>query len=279
MYGHQRYEFRPVRFSFGSGGPPPRDILILLGVLFGTYSLQFFDSTRLLLTPLMLTPAAWRWGWVWQLGTYPFLGFPSHPFWFLLELLILFWFGRDVFRYLGRRSFWMLLAWGVLTASVVATGIHCLMFLARAADLGYYFPLLQGQRILLTILIAAFATIFGNATIYFMFVLPIRARWFLGLEILFAFMAFLTTKDLAGFLGICAAVGITYSTLAPGGLRRVLRQWRLRIERMILEARLRRQRRRRGIRIVDDDDRTFRVDDDDDDDDDDDNVRRGPWIN
>jgi len=275
VYGQQRYEFRTPRFGFGSGGPPPRDILMLLGVLFVTYSLQFFESTRLLLTPLMLTPLAWRWGLVWQFGTYPFVGYLSHPFWFLLELLILFWFGRDVYRYLGRRSFWMLLAWGVLTASVLAAGVHCLMYLAGAADLGYFFPLLQGQRILLTILIAAFATIFGNATIYLMFVLPIRARWFLGLEILFAFMAFLMTKDLAGFLGICAAVGITYSTLTPGGLRRILRLWRLRIEHMILEARLRRQRRKRSIRIVKDDDGFFR----DDDDDDDDNVRRGPWIN
>ena len=40
--------------------------------------------------------------------------------------------------------------------------------------------------------------------------LPIEARWFLGLEILFAFIGFLQTRDLPGFLGLCTAVGVSY---------------------------------------------------------------------
>ena len=60
--------------GFGSG-PIPRDLWILLGVLFATFSLQFFSSTALLPALLRLTPLAWQRGFVWQLATYPFIGF------------------------------------------------------------------------------------------------------------------------------------------------------------------------------------------------------------
>jgi hypothetical protein len=43
-----------------------------------------------------LTPAVLR-GFVWQLVSYPFVGTGGPSIWFLLELLVLFWFGRDVF--------------------------------------------------------------------------------------------------------------------------------------------------------------------------------------
>ena len=59
---------------------------------------------------------------------------------------------------------------------------------------------------LLAIFIAAFATLNRNATILLFFVLPIQARWFLWLEVLFAFIAFLGSHDLPGFLGITTAV-------------------------------------------------------------------------
>ncbi len=175
-----------------------------------------------------------------------------------------FWFGRDVYRFLGRRSFWLMMAWGLGSASVVAVVVQLLL---DVSGLGVEdaFTLLQGQTMVLTVLIAAFGTVYGNATILFMFVLPIKARWFLGLEVVLAFMGFLTTKDFAGFLGICVAVGLTYSMLSGGGLRRLLREWRLRAERAFLEAKLKRMRGRRGMRIVPPPD--------------DDDEPRGPWVN
>ena len=68
------------------------------------------------------------------------------------------------------------------------------------------------------IVIAAFATLYGNATILLFFVLPIQAKWFLLLEIVFAFMGFLGSGDLGGFLGIVAAVGVVYDILSRGGV-------------------------------------------------------------
>ena len=241
-------------------GPPPRDIAVLMAVLFVNYSLSFFSGLRALPELLQLTPAAWLSGFFWQLATYPFaadfdfvalrgLGvITSSPLWFLFSLLMIYWFGSDVFRYLGRRRFWTLVAWSAGAASLSAVAVHIVLFQGGWTDV-YAFRLMQGQRILLTIFIAAFAVVYGHATVYFMFILPVRARWFLPLTLLFAFTGFLTTKDFAGFLGICVAVAVVYQTLT-GRLFKLTREWRLRLERKVLEARLRRMQKRRGLRIV-----------------------------
>jgi hypothetical protein len=235
----------------GSGTPPPRDVLVLLGVLFVTFSLQFFESIALVPRLLQLTPLVLR-GFVWQLVTYPFVGTMASGFWFLLELLILFWFSRDVYWRLGRRRFWQLLLWGAVGAAVVAVAAEFAMLAAGAEHLP--FVTMQGQRMLLTIIIAAFATVYGEASILLFFVLPVKARWFLWLEILFAFVfGLLPYKDLPGFLGVCTAVFLTYSSLVPGGPKRVLHNWRKRLEAQIIEQRLQRMRRKRKFDVIDGD--------------------------
>jgi hypothetical protein len=235
----------------GPGGPPPRDLLIILATLFVTFALQFFDATRIVPELLRLTPLAWSRGFAWQLLTYPFVGYGGPSFWFLLELLILYMFGRDAYAGLGRKHFWRL----VLITSALAGG---LALLVQGLEQGRetllpqlgYFPLLQGQRVLLAILVAAFATANGRATILLFFVLPIEARYFLALEILFAFIGFLATHDLGGFLGICAAVGLAFLYVRDGGFGRGLRQTRLRVERWWLQLKLDRAKRRRGLRVI-----------------------------
>jgi hypothetical protein len=112
------------------------------------------------------------------------------------------------------------------------------------------FSLMQGQRMLLAVLIAVFATLNGNATILLFFVLPLQAKWFLLLEIVFAFLGFLSSHDLAGFVGLCAAVAATVLVLGPGSWRRGLRELRLKLETWWLRLRLAWLRRRRGFRVV-----------------------------
>lgn len=256
MYGNQPSGRVVTLFP----GPPPRDVTALLVVLFVNYSLSFFSGLRTLPELLQLTPGVWRSGFLWQLATYPFAAdfdfvtlraigrSASSPLWFLLSLLMIYWFGSDVYRYLGRRRFWTLLAWAAGSASVAAVAVHVVLSQVGWTD-AYAFSLMQGQRVLLAIFIAGFAVAYGNATVYFMFILPVRARWFLPLTLLFAFMGFLTTKDFPGFLGICVAVGVVYQTLT-GRLFKLTREWRLRAERKVLEARLKRMQKRRGLRVV-----------------------------
>lgn len=227
----------------------PRDLIILLAVLFVTYSLQFLGAASLL-AYLRLTPLAWRLGFAWQLGTYAFIGYGPPSFWFLLELLILFFFGRDVYRRAGRKGFWGLILWGVVGAAVVAALVNVLQWLVTGSVSAYAFGIMQGQRILLAVLVAAFATMNRYATIYLFFILPVQARWFLPIEILLAFIGFLGTGDLAGFLGITAAVGIIYSLITPGGMRRLRREGWLRLQQLWIKLRLGAKRRRRGFRVI-----------------------------
>ncbi len=248
VYGRQPHPRLP---SFGGlGGPPPRDLVVLLAVVFFTYACQFFTATRILPELMRLSPLVWRAGFLWQLVTYPFAGYGPPSFWIVLELVILFWFGRDVRGHLGARAFWQLLAVGAVAGSVVAVAVELLAELGGGFSLTPPFVLMQGQRILMVILVAAFATLYGRATIYLFFVLPVQARWFLPLEILFAFVGFLGTHDLAGFLGVCATVGATWAWLRPGGPRRGLREGRLRFQQWWIQQRLRRLRRRKGFTVV-----------------------------
>lgn len=248
-FGRQSGPRMPRLGGVTSGMAPPVDLVVLLGVLFLTYSLRFFESTRVVPELLELTPFVWRLGFVWQLVTYPLAAVQAGGLWFLLSLLILFWFGRDVFYHLGRKRFWTLLVLGALAAALVAAAVHVLVVVA-GGHIPNVFRIMQGQHMLLTLIIAAFATLYANATILLFFVLSIRARWFLWLEILFAFLAFLGSKDVAGFLGICAGVFAVWYFLQPRGRRPTARELWLRSQRWWLEQRMKRLRKKRGFRVV-----------------------------
>lgn len=238
--------------GFGAGRPVPRDLWILLGVVFVTFSLQFFATTRPVVETFRLTPLVWQLGFLWQLVTYPFMGFGQPSIWFLLELLILFWFGRDVYWRLGRRKFWMLLAWAVVAGALAAVGTDVLLALMGRplAGIGGSFVILQGQRTLIAILIAAFAVLYRDATILLFFVLPVQAKHFLWIELLFAFMAFLGTKDLAGFVGLCTAIGVTWALFHRRGGRGGLRQLWLRLQEKWMRRRLGRTRKLRRFEVL-----------------------------
>ncbi len=243
----------PIRTTGGSGigltGPVPNDLWLLLGIVFASFSLRFFDAAAWLPAALRLTPELWQRGFLWQAVTYPFVGSGTPGFWFVIELLILLLFGRDVFFRLGRRGFWTLLVKAALISALVAVAVAALVAAFGGTPSPNRFVLMQGQHFLITVLIAAFATLNANATILLFFVLPIQARWFLLLEIVFAFMGFLGTGDLAGFLGLCAGVGggVWLTGGAAGGPWREL--W-LRARQAWLRARLAWLKRRRGLRVV-----------------------------
>jgi len=244
---------------FGGGGRSiPSDIWALLGVLLLTLALQSFDSVNFVASEMKLTAGVLV-GKIWQLLTYMFVATGGPGFWFLISMFIVAMFGRDIFHRLGRKKFWTLLMQVSLASSVAAVAVY---WLAPTSWLGgESFSLIQGQNILLTILIAAFATVAGEATILLFFVLPIQAKWFLPLEVLFGFMGFLQSRDLAGFIGILVAVVLTNRLLDRSG-GNLLRQLRLRAQHLLYRLRLAWARKRRGLRIVKDD-----------------TPKQGPWVN
>lgn len=257
---------QPIGLS-GGFTPPPRPILILIAVQLASLILDSFATTRPVISLLRLTPAVWQLGFVWQLATYPFVAFGGPSLWFLVSMLMLAWFGGDVWRGLGRRHFWRLLAISVLGSALVAVAAFFLLALAGAGGLlgPVPFYLLQGQGTLLTILVAAFATAYRYATVNLFWVLPLQARWLLGLEILVQLILFLQSHDLPGFLGTCAAVGLPYLYVSSGGKSRGLSQYWRKLGRLPGDLRSRWRRKRRGMKVVPGTGKT--------------GVRKGPWVN
>ncbi len=251
MYGRQTTSMQS--FSIGGFSRPPRDLIFLLAVVFVTYAFQFFASTAWISGLLHLSPAVWQEGFVWQLVTYAFSGYGAASIWFLLELLILYWFGSDVYWQLGRRGFWRLVLAGAGGAAVVAVLVQLAAGVGGFAT-GVPFQLIEGQRVLMVLFIAAFAARNGDAQILLFFVLPIRARWFLAIEVAIGFIAFLGSRDLAGFAGICAATALGAWLAAPRWTSGAVRELWLRGRRRRLEQRLDRIRRQRNLRLLDDDD-------------------------
>ena len=175
---------------------------------------------------------------------------------------MILWFGGDVFRRLGRRQFWQLMAWSVGLGGVAAVLAQLVGGLIPGATSSMPFQLMQGQHMLFVICLAAFASLYRDAVVMLFFVIPIRARWFIPIEIAIAFVGYLGSRDLAGFVGLVTAIGVTVSLLTPGGARRLGREAWLRAQQQWMKIRLRLLRKRRNIRVVKDDD-----------------VHRGPWVN
>ncbi len=252
------------RISFGGlSGPHARDLLLLVGVLFVTFSMQFLQGLAIVPELMRLSSSVWQQGMVWQLLTYPAAGWGGPSLWFLIELLIFYMFAGDVRWALGRQRFWNLV-WMSAGAAAVAA---CLVQLLVGSAGPSAFTVMQGQRMLLAIAITGFAVIRRDATIMLFFVLPIRARWFIWIEIAFAWVLFLQTGDFAGFIGICTAVGAVVALLRPGRTRGLMREMRLRYERWYVKQKLNRGRRR--FRVVPGGKKPK----------DDDRVHRGPWVN
>ncbi|RLE17235.1 MAG: hypothetical protein DRJ65_23100 [Acidobacteria bacterium] len=64
-------------------------------------------------------------------------------------------------------------------------------------------------------------------------------------------MGFLSTKDFAGFVGLCVAVALTWALLQPGGVQRALKNLQLRFRRRVTEAKLARLKRKRKFDVID----------------------------
>lgn len=234
----------------GLTGPIPRDLLVLFGVLFVTFSLQFLVP-EFYIWLFRLTPAVFQRGFIWQMVTYPFMGYGGGIF-FLISLIFLYLFARDVFYGLGRRHFWRLTFFAAVAAALVALVVDLLLRQMKWLT-AEPFVLMQGQSFLWALYVAAFVTAYRGATIYMIF-FPIEARWFLLLEILIIFISFLQTenpKDLPGLLGMYAAVAIGVWYVRSGGGKWIgLRELRLRMERRWIQWKLDRGKRKRGFRVI-----------------------------
>jgi len=98
----------------------------------------------------------------WRFFTYPLVDFPS--IWFAVEMYLLYSFGREVERFIGRASF------GMLYLSLIVLG-PCLLTAVSPWAPGL--PPLMGSQTVDFALFIAFCTIYPNVEIFF----TLKAKW------------------------------------------------------------------------------------------------------
>jgi membrane associated rhomboid family serine protease len=98
----------------------------------------------------------------WQLATYAFVHSPSALLWFAVEMYMLFVFGREVERFIGRRAFIVLYLFLLLAPTVL------LSFWGLSERVG-----IAGSPALHFAIFIAFATIYPNVEL----LLRIQAKW------------------------------------------------------------------------------------------------------
>jgi len=106
--------------------------------------------------------AIWYGGQIWRLCTYAFVHAPSGLLWFAIEMYLLFVFGREVERFVGRRSYIVLYLILLITPAALLTiwGLWQRSVLAGSPALHFG-------------IFVAFATIYPRAELF----LRITAKW------------------------------------------------------------------------------------------------------
>src|SRR5438105_1439939 len=106
--------------------------------------------------------AVWYGGQVWRLFTYAFVHAPSSLLWFAIEMYMLFVFGREVERFIGRHAYIVLYAVLLIAPTIVLTTWGLRQRSALAGSPALHFGIF-----------VAFATIYPRVELF----LRIMAKW------------------------------------------------------------------------------------------------------
>ena len=156
-------DYRPVAWM----GRYPVDVTTILVGLHVTCAilaaiLIAFGAGSMLAYLQFDTAAVWSGGQVWRLLTYAFVHAPSALLWFAVEMYMLFVFGREVERFIGRRAYIV---------------IYLILLIAPAAVLTVWGlwqrSALAGSPALHFGIFVAFATIYPRVELF----LRIMAKW------------------------------------------------------------------------------------------------------
>lgn len=158
-----------------------------------TTALNFFKIGGLL-SALIFTSGQVLHGEVWRVVTYGFVNVPSLGF--AVDMVMLVWFGREVERSVGRRSFLLFYA-----------GIYLLTPLLRTV-VGVWQPLppFMGETGAFAMFIA-FATFFPNTPVLF----TLLAKWVAAILVGIYTLIALNNRDFVGLLSLWATTGFAFA--------------------------------------------------------------------
>ncbi len=137
----------------------------------------------------------WQRGEVWQLATYAFVHSPSALLWFAIEMYMLFVFGREVERFIGRRAYVALYLTLLLLPAVVLS------------LLSFWTPTTFGTSTALHFAVfVAFATIYPNME----FFLRIAAKWVALILVAIGTLSALAMRDWQSLVVLWTSIGAAF---------------------------------------------------------------------
>lgn len=135
--------------------------------------------------------AVWR-GEVWRVVTYAALNRPS--LWFVIDMFLLAWFGRELERFFGRKVFFQLFAGLYFVTPLLFTALgpwHATQLLGQTGSLGMFI---------------AFATLYPNVSFFF----NILVKWLAWILVGIYTLIHLSTHNTTGLLSLWATAGFAY---------------------------------------------------------------------
>ena len=188
-------DYRPVAWM----GRYPVDVTtILVGVHVAcailTALLFAFSSAAVLSYAMFDSAAVWQ-GQIWRVVTYAFIHPPSGLLWFAIEMYMLFFFGREVERFIGQRAYVGLYAVLVVVPALILTLWGLSMRTGLASSGALHFGVF-----------AAFVTIYPNVQ----FFLRIPAKWIFVILVAIGTLSALAVHDWQNLVVLWSSIGLAF---------------------------------------------------------------------
>lgn len=167
-------------------------VLVFVVSMFVTTLMNLFNVGGLL-SGLIFSSAQVLRGEVWRIVTYGFVNAPS--IWFVIDMLMIAYFGREVERTFGRRTFLLFFAGVYLLTPLLLT------------ILGLWLPSgLSGETGAFAVFIA-FATLHPGAPLFF----ALLAKWVALILVAIYTLIALNNRDLVSLLSLWATTGFAFA--------------------------------------------------------------------
>jgi membrane associated rhomboid family serine protease len=147
----------------------------------------------------------------WRLFTYAFIHSPSGLLWFAIEMYMLYAFGREVERFIGRRAFIALYALLLLVPAVLLTLLGFWMRLEIAGSGTLHFGIFL-----------AFTAIYPNVE---MMMLRIPMRWIALILIAIGTLMAMASHDLGTLIMLWTTVAVAFAFIRSRGIGGELEWW------------------------------------------------------
>jgi hypothetical protein len=203
------FERSPLReLASGARGQPPTFVLALLAALGVGLLADAFVELHPLVEWLRLDARVWQRGELWRLVSFGLVGAGGIGLWSVLQLGMIYWLTVELCVFIGVRRTQVIVLGGIVLAGVVAVGMQLTWELLGGERSPYAFGLVQGQRVVLAIVVPAFAVRHRHSMLVdtpLLFGMPMPTRWLIPLQLLGALAGFAALRDVGGLAGVLAA--------------------------------------------------------------------------